>query len=127
MAPVGLPEFPVLIRLAMIVTYMEHVGESDEPVSILVRVPGQSEPVRKVDVDLAILRAERPPGDVDPDDPVIGISSAFSIQGLLLNEPGFIEVTALRGSTEVKLGRHRFVAMPAAQEAPANADTPPPT
>lgn len=108
--PIALPQFPItLAKLAFVVQYFEHVGESDDPASIVVRLPGEEAPSHEFPIDVDQLRSERPEGDIEPDDPVVGIWVGITLAPLALKEPGFISVTVRRGGHEYRMGRHRFV------------------
>lgn len=99
-APAALP------KLGFAVHYFERPGESDEPVSLRVRLPGDDPERPTLDVPLPVdqMRAGPLPTDPEADDPRHALILHFEITPCVLTQAGRIHVRALRGDLEVRLG-----------------------
>ena len=112
-------------KFALSIHYVERPGESADPVTLSIYLPGDSDdaPTVKSDVPIEPMRSQETPADIVLDDPVISVAMQIVLAPLEIKSEGLIKVRAYRGDLEIRLGTIRVQAPSAeAQEARANAD-----
>jgi hypothetical protein len=100
-------EFPVTLpKLCFRIVYLERPGESDEPIDIVISVPGDNpnDPALKSTIPREGIKSlesfDPPPGDGE-----VFISATLQLEmSILIKQEGAIRVRAFRGDTEAKLG-----------------------
>jgi hypothetical protein len=103
-------EFPAtLATFGIAVYYYETPGESDEPVTLRVFVPGGEgdPPLVEEELPVAVMRKGALPPDYVPkpdSSPLVLTQAMIQMHPLVLKEPGVITVRAYRGDLEVRLG-----------------------
>jgi hypothetical protein len=109
-----------LPKLALVVTYSERLGESDDPLELLVYFPGDSDdaPTHRLPLaaDLVEGFRKRRVSELELDDPrlIMRLDAVFS--PILIKQEGHIKVLMIRGDTEIRLGALRIRTQPPAAE-----------
>jgi hypothetical protein len=104
MVPVVLPMFSVMI------TYREAPGESSEPVTLKIFVPGRDEPMLAVPLPVEQMREvqyEQSYLDVEGLDKILSLQAPYIFSPFMISGEGFIKIRAYRGEDEIRLGTLR--------------------
>ena len=117
--PVTLP------KLALAVHYFERPSESTESVTLQIYMPGEADPITKVELPVIEARAQAPPQDTPESDPLIGVIGLIMVTPFEPKSEGLIRVRAYRGDLEIRLGTLSVVSRPAEDSTPK--ETPPTT
>ena len=111
-----------LRQLAFVVHYFERPGESTEPVTLKIFIPGGPEPIQ-AELPVVEARAGAPESSTSDSDPLIGVIAHVLIAPIELKTEDLIRVRAYRGDLEIRLGTLSVVSKPAEdsalKEAPA--------
>ncbi len=111
--PVGLP------KLALVVTFVERPGESDEPLELVIYFPGDPDdaPTHRFPIKPDILdgfRKQSP--EPDAEDPILTLRLDVLLSPALIKQEGHMKVRIIRGNTEIRMGALRVRAQPPATE-----------
>ncbi len=96
----------LLTKLCMLISYWESPGESDEPVKIVITLPGDEpdSPAATIDLPMDQMRKIAPPNDSDARDPFLGARANIALAPVVIRQLGRIRVRAFRGEKEIPLG-----------------------
>ena len=96
-------QFP---KFGFAITYCERSGESTEPVTLRIFLPGEDEenPFIKSELPVEQLRNQEPPQDKDTKDPILTCNIQIVAQPMIIKANGLIKVRAYRGDLEIRLG-----------------------
>lgn len=106
-----------LPKLALWVSYFERLGESREPLELLVYLPGDGDdaPTMRNSIAGETLERIRSPNissDVTPEDQLFGMTAQIILSPITLKEEGPIKVRMIRGENEIRLGTLHIRAQP---------------
>lgn len=102
-------DFPVVMpSFAIAAFYLERVGESSEPVSVSIYIPGSEEPIATAPLPMEQVRQYSAPApeemaDLD-NDPRRMVSFNFMFAPFQLKCAGRITVRTVRGDSHIRLG-----------------------
>jgi len=120
MVPAVLPTFSVMI------TYREAPGESNEPVTLKIFVPGSHEPMLAAPLPVEQMRQaqyDQSYLDVEGLDKILSLQAPFVFSPFMIAGEGFIKIRAYRTDDEIRLGTLRVQLA----TGPAVSDPPPST
>lgn len=119
--PVTLPKF------AFVIHYSERPGESTEPVTIHIYMPGDAEdaPTATTELPIEDARSKAPEPDTPDSDPLLSVIWYLVLAPFELKSEGRIRVRAYRGDLEIRLGTLKIVTNLASDEANAFKEAPP--
>lgn len=103
-----------LPKFAFAIVYSERPGESTEPVTLSVFLPGDADDAPTINENIPVeqMRSQPPPPDIDFDDPVISALMHLVIAPFKVEKEGVIKVRAYRGDLEIKLGAIHVLSRP---------------
>jgi hypothetical protein len=110
-----------LPKLAIVVFYFERPSESDEPLELVVYLPGDSDDSPSHRSSLkpeALEKFRKGPIEAAADgDPLLTLRLDLVISPFLISQEGRIKVRMIRGDAEVRLGSLRIRTQPPPAEA----------
>ena len=110
--------FPAALpKLALIVTYIERPGESDEPLELVIYFPGDSDdaPSQRVPLQAETVEGFRKQQqEPEVEDPLLIMRLDLMFTPIVIKQEGRIRVRMVRGDKEIRLGTLRIRAKPPA-------------
>lgn len=120
--------FPALLpTFAVAVSYLERPGESADPVSVSVYLPGEETPVAATSLPVDEFRKQTVPEEDAKEldgDPIPTMNFNFVFSPLLLTRPGRISVRLTRGDSVYRIGSLKIEAAPNAVAQASQAERP---